>query len=104
MSYIDELFTTNPEECCGAGFPKAGEKFGLVRKLSAKAGERWISFYANTEIERILTKNGFSVEEDSTLADLNSRYFTPVSRTVPERQLFNLERFVVARKTVTDTM
>jgi hypothetical protein len=43
-------------------FRKAGEKFELVRALSAKAGEPWISFYADTEIERIFTKNGFSIE------------------------------------------
>ena len=98
VSYIDELFTTNPEECCGVGFQKAGEKFELVRALSAKAGEPWISFYADTEIERIFTVNGFSIEGNTTLADLNARYFTPVGRTIPESRLFNLERFVVAKK------
>ena len=98
VSYIDELFTTNPERCCGVGFQKAGEKFELIRGLSAKAGEPWISFYADTEIERILSKNGFSIEVNTTLADLNSRYFTPVNRTIPESKLFNLERFVVAKK------
>jgi len=98
VSYIDELFTTNPEECCGVGFQKAGEKFELVRTLSAKAGEPWISFYADTEIERIFSINGFSIEVNTTLGDLNSRYFTPVNRTIPESQLFNLERFVVAKK------
>jgi hypothetical protein len=40
---------------------KAGEKFELIRGLSAKAGEPWISFYADTEIERIFTVNGFSI-------------------------------------------
>ena len=98
VSYIDELFTTNPEKCCGVGFQKAGEKFELVRTLSAKAGEPWISFYADTEIERIFSINGFSIEVNTTLGDLNSRYFTPVNRTIPESQLFNLERFVVAKK------
>ena len=98
VSYIDELFTTNPEECCGIGFQKAGEKFELVRALSAKAGEPWISFYADIEIERIFTTNGFSIKGNAALADLNSRYFTPVGRTIPESRLFNLERFVVAKK------
>jgi methyltransferase (TIGR00027 family) len=98
VSYIDELFTTNPEECCGVGFEKAGEKFELVRALSAKTGEPWISFYTDTEIQKIFTVNGFTVEETTTLANLNSRYFTPVGRTVPDSQLFNLERFVVAKK------
>ena len=103
MSYIDELFTTNPEECCGAGFHKPGEKFELIRGLSAKSGEPWVSFYTDTEIERILTINGFSIEENAALADLNSRYFSPVGRTIPESRLFNLERFVVAKKAVTNT-
>jgi len=98
VSYIDELFTTNPEKCCGVGYQKAGEKFELVRTLSAKAGEPWISFYADTEIERIFSINGFSIVVNTTLADLNSRYFTPVNRTIPESQLFNLERLVVAKK------
>ena len=32
-----------------------------------------------------------------SLADLNSVYYTPVGRTLPEDQIFKLEHFVIAK-------
>ncbi len=53
--------------------------------------------YTAEEIEGLLSKNGFSVKENKSLADLNSVYFTPVGRTLPEDQIFKLEHFVIAK-------
>jgi methyltransferase (TIGR00027 family) len=96
VSYIDKRFTTNPEECCGVGFQDAAKKFELIKTLSGKAGEPWISFYAELEIERVLAENGFSIKANITVEDLNFRYFAAVERTIPEDQLFSIENFIVA--------
>jgi len=69
----------------------------LIKGLSAKVGEPWINYYTAEEIEDLFSINGFSVVENRTLADLNSAYFTPVGRTLPEDQILNLEHFVVAK-------
>ncbi|MCJ8314814.1 MAG: class I SAM-dependent methyltransferase [Saccharospirillaceae bacterium] len=97
ISYVDELLNTNPEACFGKGYPKAAKRAETIKGLSAKVGEPWISFYTADEIEELLSKNGFLITENKTLADLNSLYFTPVGRTLPEDQIFNLEHFVVAK-------
>ena len=39
-------------------------------------------------------------ELNKTLADLNSKYFTPVGRTIPENHIFKLEHFIVAESKV----
>jgi len=61
-----------------------------------KAGEPWISFYSAEEIESVLSQNGYSVKENVTLKDLNSRYFAPVGRGLAENQLLPLEHFVIS--------
>ena len=64
---------------------------------SEKAGEPWISFYSDGEIDSVLSQSGYSIIENVTLKDLNSQYFTPVRRTVSENQLFQVEHFVIAK-------
>ena len=64
---------------------------------SEKAGEPWISFYSDGEIDSVLSQSGYSIIENVTLKDLNSQYFTPVGRTVSENQLFQVEHFVIAK-------
>tara|TARA_B110000879_G_C10767039_1_gene353821 strand:+ start:367 stop:561 length:195 start_codon:yes stop_codon:yes gene_type:complete len=60
-------------------------------------GEPWISFYSTEDIESLLSKNDYTIIDNATLRDLNSRYFAPVGRTLSENQLFNIEHFVVAK-------
>ena len=96
MSYVNTLLNEDPAACFGKGYPNPLKKADLVKSMSAKVGEPWISFYTAEEIENLLSQNGFSVVENKTLADLNSLYFTPVGRTIPEDQMFKLEHFVVA--------
>ena len=48
-------------------------------------------------MENVLLQNGYSIIESVTLKDLNSQYFTPVGRTIPENQLLQLEHFVIAK-------
>jgi len=100
MSYVDELLDKNPEACFGEGYPNPAKKASLIKGLSAKVGEPWISFYSCAEIEDLLSQNGYSIQENVTLEDLNSLYFSPVGRTLNEDQIFKLEHFVVAKSKV----
>ena len=100
MSYVDELLDTNPEACFGEGYPNPAKKASLIKGLSANVGEPWISFYSYAEIEDLLSQNGYSIQENVTLEDLNSLYFSPVGRTLNENQIFKLEHFVVAKSKV----
>ena len=43
-----------------------------------------------------MNRNGFTLIENKTLADLNSKYFAPVGRMIPEDHIFKLEHFVIA--------
>ena len=97
ISYVDELLIKKPEACFGEGYPKPKNKADLIMKLTAKAGEPWISLYSQEEMRGLFLQNGFSVNEDVTLKDLNTLYFNPVGRALPDNQLFNLERFLVAK-------
>ena len=97
ISYVDELLDKDPEACFGTGYPNAARRAETIKILSAKVGEPWISFYTAKEIASLLSRNGFSVAENVTVEDLNSLYFTPVGRTLPENQIFKLEHFVVAK-------
>ena len=97
LSFVNELLNKNPEDCFGRGYLNPEKKANLIKKLSAKAaGEPWISFYSTEEIEDLLLENGYSINENVTLEDLNSLYFGPVGRTLPEDQIFKLEHFVIA--------
>ena len=96
MSYVDELLNKDPEACFGKGYPNPSKKANLIQTLSAKVGEPWISFYRDEEVESILAENGYAIKENVTLEDLNSLYFSPVGRALPENQIFKLEHFIVA--------
>jgi methyltransferase (TIGR00027 family) len=96
LSYVDELLNKDPAACFGKGYPNPSKKANLIQTLSAKVGEPWISFYRDEEIESILSENGYSMKENVTLENLNSLYFSPVGRALPENQIFKLEHFIVA--------
>lgn len=97
MSYVDKRFNDNPKACFGKGYVNPEKKAKMIKNLSAKVGEPWISFYTAQEIESVLAQHGFLVIENKSLADLNEPYFTPVGRTLAEHQIFKLEHFVVAK-------
>ena len=96
LSYVDELLNKDPAACFGKGYPNPSKKANLIQNLSAKVGEPWISFYRAEEVESILEDNGYSMKENVTLEDLNSLYFSPVGRALPENQIFKLEHFIIA--------
>ena len=96
MSYVDELLKKDPAACFGKGYPNPSKKADLIQTLSAKVGEPWISFYRDEEVESILAENGYAIKENVTLEDLNSLYFSPLGRALPENQIFKLEHFIVA--------
>lgn len=97
VSYVSELLKRNPKACFGMDYPNAKKKARLIMYGSEKAGEPWISFYSDGEIDSVLSQSGYSIIENVTLKDLNSQYFTPVGRTVSENQLFQVEHFVIAK-------
>ena len=81
LSYVNELLDKNPEACFGNGYPNPVKKATLIKNLSAKVGEPWISFYRSEEIENLLSQNGYSTKVNVTLEDMNSLYFGSVGRT-----------------------
>lgn len=97
ISYVHELLNKNPNACFGKGYLKAEKCAKLIQDLSAKAGEPWISFYSNEEIKSLFSQNGYFLKENMTVEDLNTAYFAPVGRILPENQMLKLEHFVVAR-------
>ena len=97
LSYVNELLSKNPKACFGKGYRNPEKKAALIQSLSEKAGEPWISLYSDEEIENLLALNGFSVEENLTFAELNSLFFAPLGRDLPENQIFKLEQFLVAK-------
>jgi methyltransferase (TIGR00027 family) len=97
FSYVSDLLDKDPQSCFGKGYPNAANRAKIVKDLSAKVGEPWISLYNSEEIDSLLSNCGFSLKENKTLADLNEVYFTPVGRTIPENEIFKLEHFVIAQ-------
>ena len=100
MSYVNKLFIEDPEACFGMGYSKPEKAVKFITNGAAKVGEPWISLYSSKEIEDLLSQNSFTLIENKTLADLNSKYFTPVGRTIPENHIFKIEHFVVAKSKV----
>ena len=100
ISYVNKLFREDPKACFGMGYSKPEKAIKFITDGAANVGEPWISFYSNREIKDLLFQNNFTLTEDKTLADLNSKYFTPVGRTIPENHIFKLEHFIVAESRV----
>ena len=96
ISYVNKLLKEDSKACFGKGYSKPEKAVGFITNSAAKMGEPWISFYSAEEVESILSQNNFTLIENKTLADLNSKYFTPVGRTIPENHIFKLEHFVIA--------
>lgn len=100
MSYVNRLLREDPKACFGMGYSKPEKAAKFITNGAAKVGEPWISLYSSKEIEDLLSQNSFTLIENKTLADLNSKYFTPVGRTIPENHIFKIEHFVVAKSKV----
>ena len=96
ISYVNKLIKDDPKACFGIGYSNPEKAVNFITNGSAKVGEPWISFYGAEEIESVLSQNGYSIKENVTLKDLNSRYFAPVGRALSENQLLQLEHFVMA--------
>jgi len=96
ISYVNKLLKEDSKACFGKGYSKPEKAVSFITNSAAKMGEPWISFYSAEEVESILYRNDFTLIENKTLADLNSKYFTPVGRTIPENHIFKLEHFVIA--------
>lgn len=100
ISYVNKLLKDDPKACFGVGYSNPEKAVKFITNGAAKVGEPWISFYSAKEIESLLSQNNFTLIENKTLADLNSKYFTPVGRTIPENYIFKLEHFVVAESRI----
>ena len=98
MSYVDKRLKDAPKDCFGEGYRNAEKKAKTVQYLSAKVGEPWISLYSHEDIKELLDEFGFTLTENKCLKDLNSVYFEPLGRKLPENEIFNLEHFAVAVK------
>ena len=96
ISYVNKLLLEDSKACFGMGYSRPEKAIKFITNGAKKVGEPWISFYSAEEIQNLLSENGFIVIENQTLADLNSKYFAPVGRLIPEDFIFKLEHFVVA--------
>ena len=96
ISYVNKLLIEDSKACFGIGYHKPENAIKFITNGAARVGEPWISFYSSEEIQNLLSKNGFTLTENKTLADLNYKYFAPVGRLIPENHIFKLEHFVVA--------
>ena len=96
ISYVNRLLIEDSKACFGIGYHKPENAIKFITNGASRVGEPWISFYSSEEIQNLLSENGFIVIENQTLADLNSKYFAPVGRLIPEDHIFKLEHFVVA--------
>ena len=96
MSYVDEAFDKDPEVCFGKGYPRAVKRANLIKSLSEKVGEPWISVYSEAEIGDMLSQLGFVIQKNVTLEDLNPLYFGPVDRMLSENQILKLEHLLIA--------
>ena len=96
ISYVNKLLLEDSKACFGMGYSRPEKAIKFIINGAKKVGEPWISFYSAKEIQNLLSENGFIVIENQTLADLNSKYFAPVGRLIPEDFIFKLEHFVVA--------
>ena len=96
ISYVNKLLKEDSKACFGKGYSKPEKAVSFITNSAAKMGEPWISFYSAEEIESILSQNNFTLIENKTLADLNSKYFSPVGRMIAEEHIFKLEHFVIA--------
>ena len=100
ISYVNKLIKDDPKACFGMGYSNPKKAFNFITNGSDKVGEPWISYYSAKEVESLLSQNNFTLIENKTLADLNSKYFTPVGRTIPENHIFKIEHFIVAKSKV----
>ena len=100
ISYVNKLLKDDQKACFGVGYSNPEKAVKFITNGAAKVGEPWISFYSAKEIESLLSQNNFTLIENKTLADLNSKYFTPVGRTIPENYIFKLEHFVIAESRI----
>ena len=48
-------------------------------------------------VANILKKYDLNIIEDTTLNDLNKKYFKPLGRELPDNEIFMLERFLLAK-------
>jgi len=96
ISYVNKLLLEDSKACFGIGYSRPEKAIKFIINGAKKVGEPWISFYSAEEIQNLLSENGFIVIENQTLADLNSKYFAPVGRLIPEDFILKLEHFVVA--------
>ena len=99
LSYVDAALTDEPASVCGPGYPV--EQIAHMVSRVAQAGEPWItSFSKRAGIADFLSAHcSFRPQSDTSVDELNSRYFEPLGRTIEPAKLLMVERYVVALKT-----
>ena len=97
FSYTNSVINKFPENLFGKNYRNPNKIIKRIKKIVDNLGEPWISFYSRIEIEKLLSKNNFKLKEVKKLTDLNDKYFTTVNRKIEEKNIFNLENFVVAQ-------
>jgi len=89
LTYVDQNYLGD-----GETVPKSYQR---IQQLAAKVGEPWVSGWTKEDFRVFLRENGYEVVSDTAMSDYNLTYLKDVNRQLPEEELMNLERFVVAR-------
>tara|TARA_Y100001978_G_C23619657_1_gene397826 strand:- start:68 stop:985 length:918 start_codon:yes stop_codon:yes gene_type:complete len=97
FSYTDIVINQSPQHLFGKDYPNPKKIINRIKKIVNYLGEPWISFYSKNEIEKLLLKNGFKLKEIKNLENLNDKYFASINKPIKEKNIFNLENFVLAQ-------
>jgi len=97
FSYTDIVINQSPQHLFGKDYPNPKKIINRIKKIVNYLGEPWISFYSKNEIEKLLLKNGFKLKEIKNIENLNDKYFASINKPIKEKNIFNLENFVLAQ-------
>eukprot|EP00956_Cyclotella_meneghiniana_P030930 scaffold79666_cov76-Cyclotella_meneghiniana.AAC.5 len=91
------ILITYVDEKCMGDKESLSKQHRLIRTLAEKVGEPWISGWTPDEFAKFMKDLGYEVLSDTTQGDYNETYLKEVGRQLPEEDLLNMERFVVAK-------
>lgn len=98
LSYADKNCEVNPSAVCSPENSKGPGSLKRLMRAVKMVGEPWVNFFEQAELPAFFKSNGFTLSSDSSLLELNQKYFAPKGREIPAKRLMYWERFAVAVK------
>ena len=91
------LLITYVDQKCMGDTETLSKQHQLIRSLSIKVGEPWISGWSKEDFATFMNDLGYKVVSDTTQEDYNETYLKDVGRQLEKKDLLNMERFVLAK-------